>query len=745
MSTALINPTSGFLFPYSTLYNTSLRGQAGSYVSKSSRPSDYFWKKGTSISTSLMTAGCDDDIWLDSLTPAVSDSEDEMDSRHKKPHQNKSKKHIRLTRIRQIAFKAFTPKSDGSGHKKNIVTRTEILQREEKLVEFDKVAAGSLGPQQAQPKRATIFNSWKFKSSGTKTHVRKMVAVLKVRISAFSPPETHPKTWEEFHRYYANDQIDVFNPPLPPMQEADTPSAYEARFYSAPLPTNEKMRQLTLNRLGVFGSKPYDTSEAGVASWKGRVEAGEKLMAEGRAPLSLDCPWEPPSPSCSTDRGVEISEKSALASGMQSIESPPETLEQHPVLRRIVNECRTLFNTSLCLISVLDDTRQIFLAESGLAEVGLADLRDITKDISFCAHTILSGRKGFAVLDSHKDWRFEKGPLVQNYKLRFYAGVPLISPNMDKTQSSEENACPIGTLCIIDFAPREEFSTEDRKRLVYLSEYARREIEKWFARKMNHKMENLTACHETWAHGLKTIAKSPINMGEDNNVGESEVLGDDVGRQLAVATFPGRSSIFRRLSSHPSLSSLSASGPSGSLHRGGSTGQSLGRTGLGLFDQGVDNSLTPKMRKVFDLATTLIGQTLDLSMVFLTAVVPGDNAQGAAQTRILSGHNIPEPAPVIDGALCLRALRAPQGGLLYQNPTAQEAEEAGLQPQSTGAPHCESAMILTVGTSQASRHSGGFVISGYTADRLRVFGAEDVLFMTKFAHELARYTSKIQL
>jgi len=274
---------------------------------------------------------------------------------------------------------------------------------------------------------------------------------------------------------------------------------------------------------------------------------------------------------------------------------------------------------------------------------------------------------------------------------------------------------------------------------VYLSEYARREIEKWFARKMAHKMENLTASHETWTHGLKTIATSPITINGEGDNGESEVLGDETGGQLAVATLPGRSSLFRRLSSYHSLSSLPAGG---SVHRGAS-GQSVGKTlGPGLFE-GVDVSMTPKMRKVFDLATMLIGETLDLSMVFLTAVVPSEN--GGAKTLILSGYNTPEPAPVIDGALCLRALRAPQGGLLYQSPTAQEAEEAGLQPRSPGAAPCASAMLLAVGSEASSRSSGGFVLSAYTPDRLRVFGPEDVLFMTKFAHELARYTSKIRL
>ncbi|PLW31864.1 hypothetical protein PCANC_03594 [Puccinia coronata f. sp. avenae] len=723
MSSVVANP-SGVQLPYPSLFNTSLRGQPA-YLAKS-RPSDYFWKQGTRPIFTLQP----EDNWLDSQAPAVSDSEDEITTKPPKPVV-KSKKMLRLTRFRQIAFKAFTPKSDGTGQKNNIVTTTEIIQREERIVDVEKVGTNTL------KKRATLLNSWKFKSTGTKTQVKKMVAVLKERISASSPAESHPKTWEEFHRYYANEEIDVYNPPLPPMEpekESDAPSAYESRFFSAPEPPNEQSRQLTLNRLGIFGGQPYDTTEEGLVKWKGRVEAGEKMLAEGTAPLSLESAWERPASSLSN------SDNLATASERRSVPPPPETLEQHPVLRKIVNECRKLFNTSLCLLSVLDDTRQIFLAESGLAEVGLADLRDITKDISFCAHTILSGRKGFAVLDAHKDWRFENGPLVQNYKVRFYAGVPLISPNLDKTRESEENACPIGTLCILDFTPREKFSTEDRKRLVYLSEYARREIERWFVRKMDYKMENLSASREDWAHQLRAITNSPTSAEGADSSHESEVLNDTPISQT-FSSLPTRSF----LRGNSTRSSFSTAPTSPSSYRAPSSVQSPLKASYGGLFEGIDTTLTPKMRKVFDLATTLIGQTLDLSMVLLTAVGPGAGPNGAAQTIIVSGYKIPLPTPVIDAALCFRALRAPQRGLLYQNPTAKECEEAGLQMHTSGAAKpCESALILAIGK-ESYLESGGFVLSGYTDNRLRVFGAEDVLFMNKFADELSRYTSKIQL
>ncbi|OAV99709.1 hypothetical protein PTTG_25263 [Puccinia triticina 1-1 BBBD Race 1] len=733
---SIISSPSGVLLPYPSLFNTAMRGQS-TRLSKS-RPSDYFWNKGTGTSiksTRISGEGSEvsGDIWLDSCAPAVSDSEDES-PRPAKKSTTKSKRNLRFTKFRRITFKAFIPRADSTGQRNNIVTTTEIIQREEKLDDFEKdsstYAKGS--------KHTTILNSWRFRTNGTKTHVKKMVAVLKVRISASSPPEKHPQTWDEYHRYYANEEIDVFNPPLPPMEPESPggpPSAFESRFYSAPNPPNEKVRQLALNRLGIYGGKPYDVSDDGLAKWKARVEAGDKLMADGQAPSSLDSPWERPISSCSDDQDVDLTEQSVIDSGMKSVPSPPETLEQHPVLRKIVNECRQVFSTSLCLLSVLDDNRQVFLAASGLNELGLGEMRDIPKEISFCAHTILSGRKGFAVLDSHKDWRFEKGPLVTNYGVRFYAGVPLMAPNLDKSQESEENTCPIGTLCILDFAPREKFSADDRKRLVYLSEYARREIEKWFARKMEQKMENLTASQQTWCHELKLVSRSPIRG--DGPLDVSEVLTDNTSSQAVVPS--STQSIFRRFNSISTVSTISTLASSHKFL----SAKSPMKLGLGLFDD-MDVALSPKTRRVFDLATNLIGQTLDFSLVCLAAVVTTGGTNGSGRTMIISGYNIPSPVPVIDADLCLRALRAPQGGLLYQNPTAEESEEAGLQPQGAGAPTCASAMILSIGT-EAYPNSGGFVLLGYTDDAKKVFGAEDVLFMNKFSQELSRYTSKIQL
>ncbi|KAI9600925.1 hypothetical protein H4Q26_000719 [Puccinia striiformis f. sp. tritici PST-130] len=634
----------GITLPYTSLFNVGLRDKSSRSVN--SRPSEYFWKKaidGDSLAETTPEAERaqeSDDVWLDSLAPALSDSENETTPKANKIQtEPKSRKKI-FTQIRRIAFKAFTPKSDGTGNRKNIVTSTEVITRE---------------------KRLTIRPIWDyhfegqqtdFKSNGAQTQVQKMVAVLKNRISASSPADQQPKTWDEYHRFYANS---------------------------------------------------YDETDEGVAKSKARIEIGDKLMEEGKAPTGLDEPWERRDSLVSEECSMGVDETRAMIDGVRSGQLPPETLEQHPVFRKIVKQCRELFGTALSMISILDDDRQIFLAESGLG-----GKRDITVTLVFVrAHTILSGRKGFTVLDTHKDWRFENGPLTQNFGSRFYAGVPLMAPNLDGSQESEENACPIGTLCIVDTAPRESFSVEDRKKLVYMSEYARREIE-----------------------------KCSTSDGEESL--ETEVLSDTPASPTKTKT--SKRASLRRLTSSSSISTAPTS-PASHTH---TALKSPTKTGPGLFED-VNAVVKPKMRKVFDLATKLIGETLDLSLVYLTAVVPHGESNELGRTLIISGHNIPLPVPVFDAGLHLRALRAPEGGFLYQNPSVQESEEASLQPKGSGGPKpYASAMLLAVGT-EAQPNSGGFVLAGYTDDPKRVFGAEDVGFMKQFSLELSRYTSRLQL
>lgn len=699
-----------------------------------SRPSDYFWNKATSTTTSSVELPGEEgresnNLWLDYSAPAFSESEDESTPKQTKGLK-KSRKRARLAKLRRIAFKAFTPKADGTSHKNNIVTTTEVVSRQTQVKELDKYASD----HSTLRRRMTIFQSWKARTHGTQTQVKKMVVVLRARISASSPPEAHPKTWDDYHRFYGNEQIDVLNPPLPPTQntnEGEPPSAFESRFYMAPRPANEKVRQLVLNRLDVFGGKAYDATEEGMARSEERTKIGDQLIENGKAPSSVECSWEHTNSISTTDTGMNVEQTQAILDGAQSGQLPPETLEQHPVFRKIVKQCRETFGTALSMLSVLDEDRQIFLAESGLG-----GLRDISRDIGFCAHTLLSGRKGFTILDTHKDWRFENGPLVQNFGSRFYAGVPLMAPNLDGSPEAEENSCPIGTLCVVDTQPRDSFGVDDRKKLVYMAEYARREIENWFAKKMDQKMKTLANGQETWNQELKRIITSESN--EDNSL-ESEVLSDGVSvRNVTVPSSDQSRPLFKRFKSSTTISTALTS----PISRADISLKSPTKTGPGLFDD-VAGVLKPKMRKVFDLSTRLVGETLDLSLVYLAAVVPHGEPSSLGRTMVIAGHNLPLPLPVLGASLHLRALRSPEGGLLYQNPSVEESEEAALPHQNSSNPFA-SAMLLAVGT-EAFPDSGGFVLAGYTSDPRRVFGAEDVTYMKEFAQQMTRYTSRLPL
>jgi len=712
--TRILASPQGIALTYFSLFNAGLPHKS-SRVAKS-KSSEYFWRKaitGPVVGSAPKddTADAFDDAWFDVHAPPVlDDSGNESIPKVKKVSPQRRKK--RFTKIRRIVFKDFVPGSDATRHRSNTVASTESIGRGAPTNPHANNFTTSLG-------------SWKLKTNGAKIQVQKVIATIKTRVSASSPGDQLPKTWEEYDIWYANEQIDILNPPLPPMtpkMEGDIPSAYQGKLYVAPQPTNERARQLVLNRLGIFGKKGFDATEEGAARAKARTEIGDKLMEEGTLPTSLDEDWERRASLLSEKSGIRFQVAQGLLDGSRDAQSPPETLEQHPIFRKIVKQCRELFGTDLCTLSVLDEDRQIFLAEAGGGGI-----RDTPRDVTLCAHTILSGRKGFAVLDTLKDWRFENSPLTKQWNSRFYAGVPIFSPNLDGSQESEDNLCPIGTLCIVDRNPRDSFSVEDRKRFLCMSEYARREIEKWFAKKMERKMETLTAGQEQWNHELKRVISSPSDECDSL---ESEVLS---------AHPASKPSGFRRLASMRSNSTVGAS--FSSLRP--NLPKSPPKTGPGLFED-VNVAVKPKMRKVFDVATKLIAETLDLSLVYLTAVVPHTDSQVLGNTRIISGHNIPLPVPVFDAGLHLRVLRAPEGGFLYQNPSVKECEEAFLQPQGPGMKPYASALLIAVGT-EAQPTSGGFVLAGYTDDPKRVFGAEDVNFMKEFAHQLSVYTARLQL
>ncbi|MCY9846989.1 sensor domain-containing phosphodiesterase [Pectobacterium jejuense] len=120
-----------------------------------------------------------------------------------------------------------------------------------------------------------------------------------------------------------------------------------------------------------------------------------------------------------------------------------------PSLSNLISLAANIFSVPIVLVSLVEAERQLFAASVGVP------FCETPRDISFCAHTILK-KKIMVVPDALKDARFKNNPLVVGVPyIRFYAGIPLITPS----------GHAIGTLCIIDLKPRTTFTKRDEHNL----------------------------------------------------------------------------------------------------------------------------------------------------------------------------------------------------------------------------------------------------------------------------------------
>ena len=108
-------------------------------------------------------------------------------------------------------------------------------------------------------------------------------------------------------------------------------------------------------------------------------------------------------------------------------------------LDEIVQLARRICQCPIATISVIEESRQLYIAQVGMA------LKETPRDIAFCAHTILK-KNTVIVSDATKDPRFADNPVVTGEPfVRFYAGVPLIN----------SGGFALGTICVVDTKPRE--------------------------------------------------------------------------------------------------------------------------------------------------------------------------------------------------------------------------------------------------------------------------------------------------
>ena len=116
---------------------------------------------------------------------------------------------------------------------------------------------------------------------------------------------------------------------------------------------------------------------------------------------------------------------------------------------RLVRLAARVLDAPVALISLVGRDMQFFIARVGI------ELCETRREVSFCVHA-LGGHDALIVLDATQDPRFCSNPLVAGEPhIRFYAGAPLVGFSGDV----------IGTLCVIDFKARPEFSNAQTETL----------------------------------------------------------------------------------------------------------------------------------------------------------------------------------------------------------------------------------------------------------------------------------------
>jgi two-component system cell cycle sensor histidine kinase/response regulator CckA len=104
--------------------------------------------------------------------------------------------------------------------------------------------------------------------------------------------------------------------------------------------------------------------------------------------------------------------------------------------------------TPIGLVGLIDAKRQWFKSRIGW------DSSEIAREVSFCAYTILQTDL-VIVSDTLNDKRFARSLLVTQAGVRFYAGVPLLTPE----------GYALGTLSVMDYVPRA--LTQEQTRILW--------------------------------------------------------------------------------------------------------------------------------------------------------------------------------------------------------------------------------------------------------------------------------------
>ena len=200
----------------------------------------------------------------------------------------------------------------------------------------------------------------------------------------------------------------------------------------------------------------------------------------------------------------ELDRLAALA-GFEILDTAPE-----PLFDSLTQLAALTFDTPIALITMVDDHRQWFKSCVGLT------VDHTARDISFCQYAIVSDAP-LIVLDARLDPRFADTPLVTGPPyIRFYAGAPLTTASGHR----------LGTLCVIDTVPRDQFDATQVGKLQALADSVMQALELRLAARERARLEVVSQESKALlvqAESMAGVGTWFLDVGTDKTTWSDEV------------------------------------------------------------------------------------------------------------------------------------------------------------------------------------------------------------------------------
>jgi GAF domain-containing protein len=148
----------------------------------------------------------------------------------------------------------------------------------------------------------------------------------------------------------------------------------------------------------------------------------------------------------------------AIVRRLEPLYSPPSM-----TFDRLTALTAYLLEAPLALLTLVDRDRQFFVSSFGLDET-TRTARETPLDYSICQHAVAAGLP-LVVAEASKDPRLTGNLAVTDLGVASYAGIPLMV----------DNRWAAGTLCVIDFVPR-DWTSDKLAHLATLADICRDEI-----------------------------------------------------------------------------------------------------------------------------------------------------------------------------------------------------------------------------------------------------------------------------